>query len=669
MNPVSASPNKGWQALLLNWSKDLQLWLYITVTLQLFRLVLIFVFIERSSSRLTAGKFLAVVATGLRFDISTAGVFVLLTFLLSLTCTVFPTGGMVRRLRLLLARIYTVFAILVFGVDLVFFRVFNDQFNQMVFGIVYDDTTAILLTIWKEFHPLIFLGVVFPVVLGNLWLVGRWLAFTPVLVPRLGQWGGTLVRRYGIAFGSFLFMGAVAHGGTLWGEPPLIKHAFVVDDNFLNRSVVNPFTALRYTFKDKWALENGAALASFWPSEKIGEALAYELKQRGNSPDSTDLDLALTRVAGGHKGEKPRHIFMLLMESQSGWSVLPVYRNSGLSPELAALADRGVYFPNFIPAGSGTIGSMNTIITGLTDIDLNINYERSALTPYPSGLAANLKRLGYRTRFFYGGFLGWQRLDTFAKNQGFDEVYGCGNMSDGAHTNEWGVDDQHLYDFILKTVDDDTPSFNFVLNTSNHPPYDLDLQALGYPVKALPVTLKATKAETMVVLGHHWYADQQVGRFVKEGEKRFTSPLFAITGDHTERLQISFPGDSVVEQTAVPLILYGPKVLPESGGGRTTAGSHQDIPATLIELAAEPGFRYPAFGENLLAKPSPSYGFGLNYIIGENFIANDGAPQAVYGLASAPRPEPKPDLGAVRTRFNALKALSWYRVKKGSALL
>ena len=359
---------------------------------------------------------------------------------------------------------------------------------------------------------------------------------------------------------------------------------------------------------------------------------------------------------------------MLLMESQSGWSVLPVYRHTGLSPQLSALANQGIYFPNFIPAGSGTIGAMNTIITGLTDIDMNINYERSALTPYPFGLAINMKYLGYKTRFFYGGFLGWQRLDTFAKNQGFDEIYGCGNMSGGVRTNEWGVHDKDLYDYILKTMDDDTPSFNFILTTSNHPPYDLNLQELGCPIKELPLPLKATKAETMVVLGHHWYADQQAGRFVKEVERRFTTPMFAITGDHTERLQIAFPGDSVVEQIAVPLILYGPKVLPESGVIKTTAGAHQDIPATLIELAAEPGYRYPTFGENMLAKPSPSFGYGWQFIIGETFIANDGIPHNVFGLASASRPEAKPDLGEVRTRFNALKALSWYRVKKGPTL-
>ncbi len=661
--------DKGWHALLHNWGKDLQLWIYITATLQLFRLLLIGVFFEQAGTRSGAESVLAVLGHGLRYDISTAAVWVLPTFLLSLACTAIPCARRIHTLRRFSASIYAVLAILVFGIDLVFFGVYGDQFNQMIFGIAHDDTTAILITIWKEYHPLIFLGLAIPLILANLWLVRRWLEYTPSLVPQLVRERKALLSRLTTGFAIFLFLFAAVRGGTLWGEPVRLKHAFVVDDMFLNRSVINPFTALRYTLKAKLELEKGAALASFWPSQKIDEALAYELGHRGQTLRAdTDIDTALSRQAEGHHGKKPRHIFMLLMESHSGWTVMPAYRRAGLSPSFSALADKGIYFPNFLPAGSGTIGSMNTLITGLPDAGLNINYEPSAQTPYASALAANMKRLGYKTRFFYGGFLSWQRLDSFAQNQGFDEIYGGGNMSAGVHTNEWGVNDKYLFDFILKTLDDEEPSFNFVLTTTNHPPYDLELDSLGYPLKNLPAPLKATKADTSNILGHLWYADQQAGRFIEQAEKRLSRPLFAITGDHTARLRISFPGDNVVEQTAVPFILYGPDVLSESGVTMDTPGGHQDIPATLIELAAEPGFRYTSFGENLLSKTRPSYGYGWQFIIGENFIANDAERYSIFSLPDTPRPEIKPDLSDSLTRFNALKALSWYRVKKGSAL-
>ncbi len=667
---ASDLPRSGRQALLYQWGKDFQLWLYITATLQLFRLLLIAVYHEQIGTRAGAASLLQVVVTGLRYDISTAGIWVVFTFLLSFTLILFPLRRFVEGVRRFAAALYAVLSILIFGTDLIFFGTYGDQFNQMIFGIVHDDTLAILITIWKEYHPLLFLTVATPLIVVNLWLVRRWLASNPTWLRGLSFHPRPLLNSLMIGVLLFFTMAAFVRGGTLWGEPIRLKHAFVVNDLFLNRSVINPFTALRNTLESKLKLEKGIALKQLWPSGNINDALHYELTKRGATiSGDKNLDHLLEQTAAGHQGAKPKHIFLLLMESHSGWTVMPVYRFAGLSPEFSSLADDGIYFPNFLPAGSGTVGSMNTLITGLPDAGLNINYEATATTPYPSALAANMRRLGYTTRFFYGGFLSWQRLDSFALNQGFDEIYGGGDMSAGVNTNEWGVDDRYLFDFVLNTVQEDKPSFNFILSTSNHPPYDLDLEALGYHLKdELPAPLKATKEDTVKVLGHLWYADQQAGRFVRRAEQQLPDALFAITGDHTARLHVSFPGDNVEEQTAVPFILYGPTVLSQSGVTKTTAGAHMDIPATLIELAADKGYRYTSYGQNLLTRRSPSVGYGWQFLIGENFIINEAEEYKVYALAGSTAPAQKPAMADELTRFNALKALSWYRVKRGNTL-
>ncbi len=666
----TSPPRSGRQALLHQWGKDFQLWFYITVTLQLFRLLLIAVYHEQIGARAGASSLLQVIITGLRYDISTAGIWVAPVFLLGLLVIWFPLDRFLTLLRRYSATLFAVVSILFFGADLVFFGTYGDQFNQMIFGIVHDDTVAILITIWKEFHPLIFLSVSVPLIIGNLWLVKRWLAFTPSWLHGLVTSPRPLLKSIALGLMMFFTLAAFARGGTLWGEPIRLKHAFVVNDLFLNRTVINPFTALRHTLESKLRLEKGVALKQFWPSEDINDALHYELAQRGiTSNNGNDIDQQLEVTSPGHRGNKPKHIFLLLMESHSGWTIMPAYRFAGLSPEFSSLADEGIYFPNFLPAGSGTIGSMNTLVTGLPDTGLNINYEPTATVPYPSSLAANMKRLGYTTRFFYGGFLSWQRLDSFALNQGFDEIYGGGDMSAGLHTNEWGVDDRYLFDFVLRTAQTDKPSFNFILSTSNHPPYDLDLEALGYHLRdELPPPLRATRENTVRVLGHLWYADQQAGRFIRKADKELPDALFAITADHTARLQVKFPGDGVEERKAVPLILYGPKVLPESGMMKKTAGAHMDIPATLIELAADRGFSYTTYGQNLLTKTSPSYGYGWEFLIGEDFIINEAENYRVFALAGGNPPVDPPQMTDELTRFNALKALGWYRVKKGKKL-
>ena len=71
---VTLTAAKGWHALLFQWSKDIQLWLFITLTLQLFRLVLMGVFHGLASSSSGLATYLTVIADGFRFDISTAAI-------------------------------------------------------------------------------------------------------------------------------------------------------------------------------------------------------------------------------------------------------------------------------------------------------------------------------------------------------------------------------------------------------------------------------------------------------------------------------------------------------------------------------------------------------------------------------------------------------------------
>lgn len=661
-------PRKGWGALIYQWIKDVQLFLFILVTLQVFRLILIGTF-HAQVTEWRLDELVRVLFTGLRFDISTAATWVLPTFLLSLLTTVFAVGNGIARLRRGIGYFYACLAMFAFGADLVFFSEYNDQFNQHIFGLFHDDTKAILITIWKDYHPIPVLLAVAVATWISLRAMRAWLTHTPAWLAALPRTRG-FARRFAVTLGLFLFVAAMARGGTLWGEPILLKHAFVADNLFLNRSVINPFTAFAQAVETKVRAELAGGGGSFWAEDDLAGAVRVVRELRGlpADPDGPDLDANLRLTARG-SATPPRHVFLILLESHDGWTVLPEYRHFGLSPRLSALAERGVYFRNFLPSASGTIGSMNALITGLPETGLNINYETMSVRPYPSAVAETFRRMGYRTRFFYGGYLGWQRLDSFALAQGFDEVWGGGSMvTKDTPTNEWGVADQYLFDFVRDTVKDDTPSFNFILTTSNHPPYDLDLEALGFPLKELPAPLRATKSDSLRVLGHLWYTDRELGRFVAEEERRLTRPLFAITGDHTTRLQIQFPGDSVFEQVGVPFVLYGPDVLGGLQGERHTAGAHIDILPTLYELSAPAGFPYVAFGRDLFSKPSPSFGFGERFVVGEDFIAPWEQKNVVYTIPGLPRPGAAPELSVAQREYDALRALGWRRVRKGPTL-
>lgn len=68
-------------------------------------------------------------------------------------------------------------------------------------------------------------------------------------------------------------------------------------------------------------------------------------------------------------------------------------------------------------------------------------------------------------------------------------------------------------------------TFYFILTTSNHPPFAYDVDAHGFPRDAVTAKLSPSipsDRKTIDQLGHIWYADDVMGKFIKavEGDDR-----------------------------------------------------------------------------------------------------------------------------------------------------
>jgi phosphoglycerol transferase MdoB-like AlkP superfamily enzyme len=309
-------------------------------------------------------------------------------------------------------------------------------------------------------------------------------------------------------------------------------------------------------------------------------------------------------------------------------------------------------------------------MTGLPDAELRTNYQATARSPYPTSIAPIFERLGYRTRFFYGGFLSWQRVGDFARDQGFDEVYGGAQMGSWVTSNEWGVDDEDLLRFVRASVPDDVPSFNLIMTTSLHPPYDVDVAAEGFAPRAVPdaIAARLQNVPGSRFPGHYWYANRCIADFVRAGSASLTHALFAVTGDHPSRVEV-LTRPTLFDLRAVPLILYGPDVLRDQKLPDGASGSHIDIAPTLIELAAPAGFSYHALGKSLFAADGHPVGIGQRVVIGGEYLLDmrrGGQRHEAIGAATgAPPPEL---LESWRTLHDALHGVAWWRIKHGQEL-
>src|SRR5438128_1882258 len=185
--------------------------------------------------------------------------------------------------------------------------------------------------------------------------------------------------------------------------------------------------------------------------------------------------------------------------------------------------------------------------------------------------------------------------------------------------NEWGVDDEDLFRFVLDHTGPE-PTFDLIMTSSYHPPYSVDVEKKGFDpnvLKANPICAGLSNRQ-LRILGHLWYSDKCVADFVSESERKLERPLFAITGDHYSRKKFVSvrPMNTLFEQMAVPLVICGHKALEKVRTPATLAGSHLDVLPTLIDLAAPSGFVYHAFGRDLLDQSQTQVGFGCSTVMG-----------------------------------------------------
>jgi len=541
---------------------------------------------------------------------------------------------------------------------------FHAQFDHFILGAFFDDQIAVLETAMTIHRPSLVLVLGLLVAFSGSRLT-VWSIQRPVIksIPSSPLFS---TRPRQLVLGLVLLVAIVGSvRGSLLRRPVQEKDAAVISDPLLAELVLNPFEALRYATNHYLRLAGSDGLAVYLPDRAIAAAAA-EFSGR----HVHDLDEATLRIAHG-RGEagRPRHVFLVVMESYDAWPLLEEYAPLGLVDGLRSLASEGLLMRNFLPASTGTMTSLAAIMTGMADAGIMTNYQPSARAPYPSSLASIFQRLGYRTELFYSGFLSWQRIGAFAKAQGFDRVHGGAEMGGWLEINEWGVDDEDLFDFVARTVSDDVPTFSLILSATNHPPYDVDVYEKGFPIDTIPPAfasgLEAGNAG-LLQLGHLWYSDREVTRWLRATSQRFPSALFAVTGDHWSRRFIG-AHPNLYARSAVPLLLYGPafrnRVRPDDA-----VGTHLDIGPTLIERVAERGFVYHSMGHDLLGPERPAIATARHAMMGTGLIfdpARSGPPEALAGRSGE---KPEIDDAQWRHLHSIVHGIAWWRIMRGPDL-
>ena len=509
-----------------------------------------------------------------RFDMMTAAYFLLPTAVFTII------GLFAGREFLKFKRVYADIAIIasfvMAVVNVCYFFEYKSQFNFWIFGIFYDDAKAIGNTIFEQYpvFTLAFAAAAFSV--AAVFLVKK--AF--------GSGGNSqkLSLKYSApAAAAYIFiLFFLIRGARLAGRPLQLRDTAATPSAFMNNLIPTSAYCLKTEISKFLAEKFSGGLKNFNAKEKDLPWFARSVFGRDD-----DIDAALTRKAKGAKIERPPRIFVLICESHSGWPLIANLPQYDVIPNTRALSKNALFARRGLPAGSGTMATVSSIISGLPYTEVSVKGVSKKTADF--AFARQMKNLGYSSVFYYGGQSTWLGLGDFAYFNKFDNVVGGEQMGDVYGTVEWGVRDKDLFAHILKAdIPENTASV--ILTVSNHQPYDVDLAAEGCPEKI--------ENDLENKIWHEWYTDKCVGDFVREIQKKYPDSLFVITGDHSSRYKPEEVLNSADTRHAVPIIFCGKPV--EKIAAEVDFAEHLDIFPTLVEMIAPEGFEYKAWGESLL---------------------------------------------------------------------
>lgn len=551
---------------------------------------------------------------GLEYDNRYIAMFSLIYFLIAEILVFFPSRA--KFLNIYAYIIFTICLLLGIG-EMLFYQIYTDGFNATLFELINNDTIAIIKTGFNGQYGVIskiFFWIVASIIYCIFYskvlrIFGCFLTISKKSVCTV------------IVFIGFLNICTLTY--TVSIKNKLDDTLLPPKDVFLKRiqhGFLRDFYKLLGNFNDNKSL----AKMDFSPQKELKIAQDYfDIKTPLNPP--IDIYSLISHTSENTSKVKIRHIFYIISESFSNWAFDDVFDKIGLTQGLKSLIDNkhGFKLEYFLENAPCTTRSLGVQLTGVPQTDFLLYRLLGRFGAFETSPGNIFHRLGYESTFYYGGNSLWGEFGEIAKIQNFDKTYDALNILDfakGKHyqkhiKNEWGAHDNILFDFIKQEVAmSSKPTFNMIMTSSVHPPYDVDLDYFNVPMEKIQKFWeenfpknKRTHGMDANVLGHLWWYDKQVTHFILTMSKAYPDSLFVITADHYGRIS-PIPTNKPSVTKSVPFILYSPSLSPKQ---LANIGAHIDITPTIVELVSPKGFEYQSFGKPLFSN-NKSFPFDAN---------------------------------------------------------
>lgn len=505
--------------------------------------------------------------------------------------------------------------------DLGFYSFFQDHINILFYGLLEDDTAALLESIWKN-YPIEWILIGFSLYsLFQVWISVK--IFKRVHKKEIERKSRKVKSTIFFLLSLIGYIGGIRGG---YGEFVLApQYSDFSEHEFFNQAALNGIIALEKTIR----LRESRNSADFDMAHEMGYGKGIEGAFEdylgvpiAKTPKSQLVNLIHRKTSfNQHLESNKVNVIVFVMES-FGSSWLDYHSEKfNLLGNLEKHFKEDYLFSNFISSENGTIGSLLTIGTNIPPRPGKRFLSESKFLQLPLESAAHIpyKKNGYETFFVYGGKLGWRDIGKYFKVQNYDHLVGENKIKEelqltGKIGTEWGLYDEHFFNFVYGELEkSSTPKFFLSLSTSNHPPFEVPK---GYEIKSLeiPDNLKNRVSREKDLFQKRFeafqYANDKLGEFI---QKIKTGPfaentVIAVTGDHNFWGFMNYTSSEIFTKYKVPFYIYLPKKLRIKKYNSEKLGSHEDVMTTLYNLSLSE-VEYLSFGDDLF---SLSESFAIN---------------------------------------------------------
>lgn len=555
-----------------------------------------------------------------------------------------------------------------------YFSIFNDTFNIILLGVIYDDQSAIFHTaVNSDYNAL-------PKILASIILTAIAVYIYNKIYNKIENVNKSVSIKQAVPLGILLlYVLILTTSSTFNLQGGDLSYIVKLPENsFLKKAAPGALHDLERVYRTYKDIK-GESFEKYAGGKTIQQVMQIYFDDKYTNQDNIS-SLMEQEVLNTGKS-KAKHIFLIIMESLSDYHLSEEFKQAGMGNDLMELAnsENGLKVPVFIQNGYGTIETMDMMITGLYGTYFPVSEMTGKIPCFDSSTGKIFKDLGYDTNFYYFGSSAWRKIGTYTVSQGFNKSYGMENIHN-KQKSTWGIYDNEGFDFILESINKNhnKPTFNMILSASNHPPYDIDTKKYydidtekirkfldtNYPKE------KRFQGITPEILTVTEYSIKSVADFIKETYAKYPDSIFFITGDHFDRSYPN-PNRKIFTSTSIPLIIYGKGV--SEYKLKYTAGSHKDIVPTIVTMIAPKGYKFHSFGQSLITDNKNETIDKERIAIGAQSIANgryifNGADIEYFDNEE----KNKNDLNTAKIFWDKKKvgeALSWYIVNKGYNIL